>query len=235
MIGLLYLIVGVGFVGSLMVQGWLKTTYARWSQVRNSRNVTGGRVARHMLDQNGLLQVGVVMSQGALSDHYDPRRKIVALSGRIFMEPSVASAAIAAHECGHAIQDAEGYRPMRLRESMLPIAHLGAQYGPWAVIGGWMLSSPGFVQLGFGLYAASLAFQLFSLPIEFDASRRATKQLEEFGFDTQEDKRGTRKVLRAAALTYVAGSATAMGHLLVMIVMFGRSLFRKLIPLSTKP
>ena len=142
----------------------------------------------------------------------------------------MASVAIAAHECGHAIQDAEHYKPMRLRERMLPIAQLGSQYGPWAAIGGWFFSAPQLVQLGFALYAASLLFQLMSLPIEFNASRRATEQLEAFGLDSEEDKKGTRQVLRAAAMTYVAGSATAMGHLVVMLIVVMRKSLKRLLP-----
>ena len=116
MIDLFYLIIGIGFVLSLLVQGWLRTTYARWSRVRNSREATGSTVARHVLDQNELWNVTVTLQPGSLTDHYDPRTRTVSLSQRIYQEPSVASAAIAAHECGHAMQDKEGYGPMRLRE-----------------------------------------------------------------------------------------------------------------------
>ena len=185
-----------------------------------------------MLDHHRLFDVDVLMTQGPLSDHYDTQKKNVALSGRIFIEPSIASAAIAAHECGHAIQDAESFMPMRVREKMMPIAQVGAQYGPWAVIGGWIFSSPAFVMTGFILYAVSLVFQLVSLPIEFDASRRAMNQLEAFGLDSDEDIKGVRKVLRAAALTYVAGSATAMGHLLVIFGVAGRGLIRRFISIA---
>ena len=230
MIELFYLVVGVGFVFSLLVQGWLKTTYAHWSKVRNSLNVTGSTVARHMLDQNGLWEVTVNPQEGQLTDHYDPRRKTIALSGRIYQEPSVASAAIAAHECGHAIQDKQGYGPMRLRENLLPIAQLGSQYGPWAVVVGLTMASPGIVQVGFLMYAGALVFQLMSLPVEFDASRRARSQLKELGLNSEDDIRGTQKVLRAAAMTYVAGSATAFGHLLLILAVAGRGLFRRFMP-----
>lgn len=227
MIELFYLVVGIGFVLSLVVQGWLRTTYAKWSKVRNSLNLPGAHVARHLLDKNGLPNSTVAMTPGALSDHYDPRTKNISLSQRIYREPSVASAAIAAHETGHAIQDKLGYGPMRLRSAMIPIAQLGAQYGPYAIMGGWLFGSPNIVLIGFMMFAGSFLFQLFTLPVEFNASSRAKDQLEEMGFTTEEDRTGAHKVLRAAAMTYVAGAATAMGKLLVILLFAGRGLFRR--------
>ena len=229
MINLFYLVVGIGFVLSLAVQGWLKMTYARWSKVRNSLNLPGVHVARHLLDKNGLPNSTVAMTPGALSDHYDPRTKNISLSQRIYREPSVASAAIAAHETGHAIQDKEGYGPMRLRSAIMPIGQLGAQYGPYAIMGGWFFGSSDIVLIGFLMFAGALLFQLSTLPVEFNASRRAKSQLEEMGFRTQEDQEGAHKVLRAAAMTYVAGAATAMGKLLVILLFAGRSMYRKLL------
>lgn len=229
MIDLFYLIIGVGFVLSLLVQGWLKSTYAHWSQVRNSLNVPGARVAEAVLRRNELHQCRLELQPGNLTDHYDPRTKTVSLSQRIYTEPSVASAAIAAHECGHAMQDKSAYGPLRWRAAMMPIAAFGAQYGPWAAMGGWTIGSSTLVQIGFISFAASLVFQLLSLPIEFDASRRAKRQLELIGFTTQQDIEGAKKVLRAAALTYVAGSATAMGHLLLLASIAGRGLLRRLV------
>jgi Zn-dependent membrane protease YugP len=234
MMDLFYLVIGIGFVLSFLVQGWLRTTYARWSRVRNSREATGSTVARHVLDQNELWHVTVTLQPGSLTDHYDPRTRTVSLSQRIYQEPSVASAAIAAHECGHAMLDKEAYGPMRLRERFLPVAQLGAQYGTWAIMGGLFLGSSSVVNVGFLMFAASLLFQLMTLPIEFDASRRAKAQLESIGLDSEEDRAGARKDLRAAAMTYVAGSATAMGHLLMILVFAGRGLLRKFAPTHTK-
>ncbi len=228
-IDLFYVVIGIGFVLSLLMQGWLKRTYARWSKVRNSLNLPGAEVAWHLLAKNDMRGFQVTMQSGQMTDHYDPRHKNVCLSERIYREPSVASAAIAAHETGHALQDLDAYGPMRLRASLLPIAQLGAQYGPWAAVGGWMLGSMLLVQVGFGMFAASLFFQLISLPIEFNASRRAKRQLVEMGFDTEEDREGARKVLLAAAMTYVAGASTAMGHLLIMLLFVGRGLLRRFV------
>lgn len=228
MIDLFYLVIGIGFVFSLMVQGWLRNTYSKWSRVRNSANLPGAVVARHLLDKNGLAEVQVTIQQGSLTDHYDPRSKTVCLSERIFRDASVASAAVAAHETGHALQDQKGYSLMRLRNALLPLAQLGAQYGPWAVVGGYSFGSAIIVQVGFLIFAASLLFQLLTLPVEFDASRRARLQLEEMGLSSEQDLVGTRKVLRAAAMTYVAGAATAMGQLVVILLFAGRGLLRRL-------
>lgn len=229
MIDLFYLFVGIGFVLSLIVQGWLRSTYSKWSRVPNSRRVTGFMVARHLLNYKGLAEVDVTMQDGALTDHYDPKGKEVSLSRAIYTEPSVASAAIAAHECGHAIQDQEDYGPMRLRSAFMPVAQLGAQYGPWAVMGGWLFGASTLVLIGFLMFGASLLFQLMSLPIEFDASRRARQLLIDAGLDSEADRVGVKKVLRAAAMTYVAGSATAMGQLGVILLFAGRAFFRRLL------
>jgi Zn-dependent membrane protease YugP len=227
MLGPFYVVIGIAFLFSWLIQWWLKSTYAKWSAVRNSRSVTGAQVARHLLDENGLGRVPIHPAKGALTDHYDPRNKSVSLSLRIYGEPSIASAAIAAHECGHALQDRDDYGPMRFRERVVPIAQLGAQYGPWGVMGGWMMQSDLLVQIGFVMYAAALGFQILSLPVEFDASARAKDQLEAIGLNSEKDRRGASKVLRAAAMTYVAGSATAMVHLLFILVIAAKSLFRK--------
>ncbi len=226
---LFYLIIGIGFVLSLLVQGWLRTTYGHWSKVRNSKNWSGAKVARQVLDRNQMKEFQVNRQPGRLTDHYDPRTRTVNLSERIFREPSVASAAVAAHEAGHALQDLEGYGPMQLRYKMLPVAHLGAQYGPWVAIVGWMIGSTTMVQIGFLLFAAALVFQLLSLHIEVNASRRAKTQLEMLGFNTQKAREAARKVLLAAAMTYVAGAATAMGQILLILAFAGRGLLRKLL------
>lgn len=230
MINVFYLVIGIAFAFALLVQGWLKSTYARWSKVRNSLDASGASVARHVLDNNALWQVQVGVQSGALTDHYDPRDKSIALSERIYVEPSIASAAIAAHECGHAIQDKENYGPMRIRDRAVPIAILGSRYGPWAVIGGWFFGAELLIQIGFLLYAGALILQVVNLPVEFDASRRARDELESMGMNTDEDRHGAKKVLRAAAMTYVAGSATAMTHLIFILFAFGRSLLRRTTP-----
>ena len=235
MTSLFYLIIGIGFLMSLMVQVWLRRTYARWSKVRNSLDLPGAEVARMLLDRNHLHQCHINMQPGRLTDHYDPRQKIVSLSQRIFMEPSVASAAVAAHETGHALQDQAGYGPMRLRHAMLPVVQLSAQFGPWAALGGLLANSPTLLQIGFLMFAAALCFQLLSLPIEFDASRRARAELQSLGLNAPQDVAGARQVLRAAAMTYVANSASAMGQLMIFVLIAGRGIFKRLSPQPRTP
>lgn len=184
-------------------------------------------MAYEVLKRNSLLNVALTMQPGKLTDHYDPRTKTVSLSSRIYQEPSVASAAIAAHECGHALQHHLGYGPLRLRSAILPLAQLGSEYGPWAAMGGSLVGSITLIQLGLALFTGAMVFQLLTLPVEFDASRRAKEELEALGFNSPEDLEGARRVLQAAAMTYVAGAATAMGHLLIVLFMFGRGLFRR--------
>lgn len=227
MIDLFYVIVGLGFLLSLLVRGWLANSYRRWSRVPNSFNLPGSAVAFEVLKRNSLLNVALTMQPGNLTDHYDPRTKTVSLSRRIYQEPSVASAAIAAHECGHAIQHHLGYGPLRLRSAILPLAQLGSEYGPWAAMGGFLVGSITLIQLGLALFTGAMVFQLLTLPVEFDASRRAKEELEALGFNSPEDREGARRVLQAAAMTYVAGAATAMGHLLIVLFIFGRGLFRR--------
>ena len=219
---------------SLLVQGWLRATYAKWSRVPNSLNLPGAHVCRHLLDKNGLQNSQVSMQRGSLTDHYDPRTKNITLSERIYRDPSVASAAVAAHEAGHAIQDKVGYGPMRFRSAVLPLVQLGAQYGPYAILGGWIFGSSEMVLIGFLMFAGSMLFQLLTLPVEFNASHRALVQLEQMGFESVRDKVGARKVLQAAAMTYVAGAATAMGKLLVILFIAGRTLFGRLFGASAK-
>ncbi|MEM8677808.1 MAG: zinc metallopeptidase [Planctomycetota bacterium] len=227
MVQLSYLLIGLGFLLSLVVQGWLRSTYRRYGRVANSLNLPGARVAALLLDRNDLSHCRLELHPGTLTDHYDPRTKTVRLSERIALEPSVASAAIAAHECGHAIQDATGYGPLRFRSAMLPLAQLGAQYGPWAVMAGYLLAIPTLVHLGFLTFGASLVFQVLSLPVEFNASQRAKRQLQQLVFTATADIEGAERVLRAAAMTYVANAATAMGHMLLVLVIAGRGLFKR--------
>jgi Zn-dependent membrane protease YugP len=158
-------VVGIGFAISLLVQGWLRATYAKWSRVRNSLDLPGAHVCRHLLDKDGLPNSQVTMQRGILTDHYDPRTKNIALSERIYREPSIASAAIAAHETGHAIQDKVGYGPMRFRSAVIPIVQLGAQYGPYAILGGWLFGYSELVLIGFLMFAGAMLFQLLTLPV----------------------------------------------------------------------
>jgi Zn-dependent membrane protease YugP len=208
-----YLIGIVAFVGSLLVQQWLKSTYGKWAKQANAAGLSGADVARAILRENGLENVQVEEVRGTLSDHYDPRSRVVRLSTDNFQRASVSGMAVAAHEVGHAIQHATGYAPLKARSLVLPAASLGSQWGPLLAIGGIMLGMGGLAQIGVILFAAAVVFQLITLPVEFDASRRAMQQLDKLQLVTSNDEQGARSVLNAAAMTYVAAAATSIAYL----------------------
>ena len=214
----LYLIGIIAFVASMLVQWRLKASYATWGRVRNSRNLTGAEVAARILQTNGIHDVKVEPIAGTLTDHYDPRSKRVRLSQGNFGGTSVAALGVAAHEVGHAMQDAQGYMPMRLRAGLVPVASLGSSMGPYIAMGGLMLGMSGMVTVGIVLFAAAVLFQLVTLPVEFDASRRAITQLDSLGIVDPKEKAGATRVLKAAGLTYVAAAATSFSYLLYFIL-----------------
>jgi hypothetical protein len=215
----LYLIGGISFIASMLIQWRLKSAYAMWGKVRNSRNLTGAEVAAQILRTNGIHDVKVEPIAGTLTDHYDPRSKRVRLSQGNFGGTSVAALGVAAHEVGHAMQDAQGYMPMRLRAGLVPVASLGSSMGPYIAMGGLMLGMSGMVTLGIILFSAAVLFQLVTLPVEFDASRRAITQLDSLGIVDPKEKAGATRVLKAAGLTYVAAAATSFTYLLYFILM----------------
>ncbi|MBN2530643.1 MAG: zinc metallopeptidase [Deltaproteobacteria bacterium] len=218
----LYLIM---LIPGLLLAGWaslkVKSTFAKYSHVRSSRGLTGAETARQILRRNGIYDVHVEETQGMLSDHYDPRSKVVRLSPQVYREPSVASMAIAAHEVGHALQHARGYTPLALRSAAVPLAQLGS-YAPWIImIGGFLLHVLELVYLGVALFSVTVIFQLVTLPVEFNASSRAKIQLAEMGVVSGADARGVTKVLSAAAMTYVAAAVTAIMTLLYYLLRLG--------------
>ena len=215
-----YLIIGVvSFVASLAIQGYLKSTYGKWMRVENTAGLTGAETARAILHANGLDDVKVEAVKGQLTDHYDPRTKTVRLSEGNYGHKNVSGMAVAAHEVGHAIQHAKAYGPLQIRTAILPAANLGSQFGPIAAIFGLMLGLGGLVNIGIILFAAAVLFQVVTLPVEFDASRRALVQMNKLGLATSNDSGGARQVLTAAALTYVAAAATSIAYLLYFIGM----------------
>ncbi len=222
-----YLIAGAVFLFSWSVQGTLKRTYAKWSQVRNSANMPGAHVARSILNGNDMRRVRVEEVGGKLSDHYDPRTKVIRLSSAVYGVPSVSALAISAHESGHAIQDHTGYGPLKFRTAAAPLASLAGRFGIPAAILGSFVGSPGLVQLGVLAYAGALVLQFLTLPVEFNASKRAIAQLERLRLMSDEEKEGARKVLRAAAMTYVASVASAAGYIIYLVIAGGRWLLRK--------
>jgi Zn-dependent membrane protease YugP len=205
----------------LAVQAWLKRTFARYSNVELSSGLPGAHVARQILDRNGLHEVPVEVSPGgALSDHYDPRKKALFLSEPVYQPPSVAAAAVAAHETGHALQDARGYVPLKIRSTMYPAVAFASSAWIWLLIIGAVLGALNLVALALILYAVAVAFHLVTLPVEFNASRRAAGQLRELGLVGPTESEGVQKVLRAAALTYVAGALAALSLLLYYALIF---------------
>ena len=194
---------------SWIASSWVKRTYSRYSQVRNSSGLTGVEVARRILSNAGLSDVTVQVIDGDLSDNYDPRSKTLNLSRGVATSSSVASEAVVAHEIGHAQQDRQGYFALRWRSDLVPAANIGSQAGPFIVIAGLLLSAFTRTELGFyvalaglGLFAAVVAFQLITTPVELNASHRALRLLADSGVMFPEEQEGARRMLRAAAFTY---------------------------------
>lgn len=212
-----YLIGIVAFVASMAIQGWLRSTYNKWMRVANTSGLTGAEVARAILKENGITNVKVEATKGMLTDHYDPRSRTVRLSEGNYSHANVSGMAVAAHEVGHAIQHAKAYAPLQIRHAILPAANLGSQFGPMLAIFGIMFGAGGLIQIGVLLFSAAVLFQVITLPVEFDASRRALVQLKQLGLATDADSGGARKVLTAAAMTYVAAAATSIAYLIYFL------------------
>lgn len=207
----------IAFIASMAIQGYLRNTYGKWMRVANTSGLTGAETARAILDANGLQEVAVEPVKGQLTDHYDPRSKTVRLSEGNYGHANVSGMAVAAHEVGHAIQHAKAYAPLQMRTAILPVANIGTRFGPMLAVFGIIAGATGLLQIGILLFAAAVLFQVVTLPVEFDASRRAIVQLEKLGLATSADTGGSRQVLTAAALTYVAAAATSIAYLLYYI------------------
>ncbi|WP_078391151.1 zinc metallopeptidase [Shouchella patagoniensis] len=211
----------------LLAQGKVKRAYNKYSQIRNTAGMTGAEVARKILQDNGIYDVQVEETKGKLSDHYDPKAKVVRLSSDNYHKPSVAGAAIAAHEVGHAIQDAEDYSFLRLRSALVPVASIGSNLGQWLIIAGIFFSVGGaagggnpVLLMGIIFFSAAVLFQVVTLPVEFNASSRAMEQMVSTGIIQNNEERETKKVLDAAALTYVAAALVAVLELARFILIY---------------
>lgn len=217
------ILVLIGVFLSLGASAKVNSTYARFSRVRSMTGMTGAEAARQLLNSQGIYDVQIRQVAGSLTDHYDPRTKIVNLSESVYGSTSVAAIGVAAHECGHAMQDASEYVPLRLRGSMVPVVNIGAQLSwPMILIGVLVggMGSP-IVSLGILLFSLSVLFQLVTLPVEFNASARAVRLLDSTGILRGEEVGYTKQVLGAAALTYVAAAAGSILQLLRLIILFG--------------
>ena len=218
-----YLVYVLPFIVLAMyAQYKVNSNYNHYAQVRNQNNLTGAQVARRILDQNNLQHISIKRIAGNLSDHYDPRSKTVNLSEGVYDYPSLSAASIAAHEVGHAMQHAKSYAPLKIRSAIAPVVSFASNFVFIFIAIGFLFVSDTFINIGIILFASTLIFQLVTLPVEFDASRRAIKQLET-GIISSQEKKGAKKVLRAAALTYVAATLVSIGQLVRLLSLSGRN------------
>ncbi len=219
-----YIILLPAILLALYAQTRVKSTYAKYAKVGNHRGMTGADAARMILNRNGLSDVRIERTPGNLTDHYDPRTNVVRLSEGVYDSASIAAVGIAAHEVGHAIQHNKGYVPIKLRNTVLPVAQIGSTLALPLIILGIIISSfQMLIPIGILMYTAVVAFQLITLPVEFNASRRAVNTVYELGCLSEEETKGAKKVLSAAALTYVAAAASAILQLLRLVLIAGGS------------
>ena len=209
----------IGFAITLIAQLGINGTYKKYKDVENKKRITGQEVARKILDENGLTNVHVVEVKGELSDHYDPSAQVVRLSTDIYHGETVAAMAVAAHECGHAIQDKVDYKFMKIRSSLVPIINLISYLGYFTVIVSLIAGITGYLMIGILIILATLVFQLVTLPVEFDASKRALKELEKYQITSENEINGATTMLKAAAFTYVASVISSIMSLLRLVIM----------------
>lgn len=217
-----YILIIIAAIISLIAQWRVNSAFSKYSRVASMSGMTGAQAARMILQSNGINDVSVQRISGKLTDHYNPSSKVLNLSESVYGSTSVAAIGVAAHECGHAIQHARGYFPLSLRTALVPVANIGSQLSWVFIIVGAILSfNQTLITIGIIMFSAAVLFQLVTLPVEFNASARALEQLESNGILYRDEVSQTRKVLSAAALTYVAAAATAILQLLRLIILFG--------------
>ncbi|BBC24485.1 zinc metallopeptidase [Pseudanabaena sp. ABRG5-3] len=221
-----YLILIPGMILMFWAQQRVKATYEKYADIRSSLGMTGAQVAQTILQRMGIYDVTVEPVAGELTDHYDPSAKAVRLSESVYASSSLAAAAIAAHECGHVLQDVRGYQFMNIRASLVPVANIGANFGPLLVMAGLFFTSLGslstvFINIGIALFAGAILFHIVTLPVEFDASSRALRLIDELGILQGNENLGARKVLNAAAWTYVATAIYAALQLVQLLLIRG--------------
>ena len=207
---------------SLLAQMLVKSTFNKYSKVGSSKYMTGAEVARYLLKANGIIDVQVMQVSGNLTDHYDPRKKILRLSDSTYSSTSVAAIGVAAHETGHAIQHSVNYGPLVLRSSLVPVANIGSSAGPYIAVLGLFLGMPIVINIGLLLFAAAILFYLITLPVEFNASRRAIAALDSSGLLIGNELKSAKKVLSAAAMTYVASALVAVANFIRLLLLAGQ-------------
>lgn len=217
-----YILVLIGVVITLGASMKVKSTFAKYSRARSRTGMTGAQAAQRILSAAGITDVRVEHISGNLNDHYDPRTKVLRLSDSVYGSESVAAIGVAAHECGHAMQHQESYAPLQIRGAIVPAANIGSALSWPLILLGLLFSAFDFlIPIGILLFSFAVIFQLVTLPVEFNASSRAVAMLDRTGILYQEELKDTKKVLSAAALTYVAGAAAAILQLLRLVLLFG--------------
>lgn len=218
----LYIVLVVpAFIVSMVAQLRVQSTYRRMSKITNTSGYTGAQAAAAVLRFYGISNVSIEVTSGKLSDHYDPRSNVIRLSQEVFYGNSIASVGIACHEAGHAAQHAEGYLPIKIRNAIIPVCNIGSYLGIPLAFFGYFLNFEPLVLFGLGLYSLIAVFQLATLPVEFNASIRAVKVIDETGLLRSENEmNGAKKVLRAAAMTYVAALAVTLANILRFAILF---------------
>ena len=211
---------------SMWASSSVNSTFKKYSKINSIRRLTGAEAAQRVLAANGVRGVRIERVSGNLTDHYDPKTNVIRLSDSVHSSTSVAAIGVAAHEAGHAVQYAQGYAPIKLRAAIIPITNIGSKIAMPLILAGILFSffgsfSSTLVYLGIAAFSLSLVFQLVTLPVEFNASRRAIETIESSGLLTAEEQQGAKKTLKAAAMTYVAATAVALAQLVRLIVLFG--------------
>ena len=202
----------------LIAQIGVSSNYQKYKRVKNTKELTGYDVARKILDENGLEDIYIVETRGELTDHYDPTKKVVRLSSDIYHGKTVAAMSVASHECGHAIQDKDGYTFMRIRSAIFPIVNVATSISYWIILLGFLFELLDLIYIGIALTCLGLLFQIVTLPVEFDASKRAGVFLKEYNLATEDESKGVKKMLGAAAMTYVAGVLASALQILRLIL-----------------
>ena len=219
-----YLLVLIGAVLCIAAQMRVSSTYRKYSGVRSRSGLTGAQAAQRILQLSGIHDVRIEHVRGELTDHYDPAHKVLRLSDSVYGSSSIAAIGVAAHECGHAVQHDKGYGPLKIRTALVPAANIGSKAGiPLIFLGVFLGMNNILIQVGIWVFAIAVLFQLVTLPVEFNASGRALAMLGDYGMLEREETNGCRRVLSAAALTYVAAAASAILQLLRLVLLFGNN------------
>ena len=219
-----YILVLIGAVLCLWAQARVSSTYKKHSRVRSRSGLTGAAAAQKILQMSGIYDVRIEHVRGELTDHYDPANKVLRLSDSVYGSSSIAAIGVAAHECGHAVQHDKGYAPLSIRTALVPVANIGSRAGiPLILLGALLGMNQLLIQIGIWVFALAVLFQVVTLPVEFNASGRALAMLGDYGMLERDETSGCRKVLSAAALTYVAAAASAILQLLRLVLLFGNN------------